>query len=722
MKKKFGWLLLAALLCVLGTIPFAASALSEMKPIHISLPDFQPGDTITTDFPVTCQGAVLKEISGWYNDRGYPVEEDTFGWDNYFVVLKFAEPSGKAFDPNTIHPVANNYKYSCAYYFEDDYKTLGIQITFEFVHYVYIETPDFQPGDAAITNFPVTCQGAVLKEITGWYDANGYPLTGGVLGGDDYCLRMKFTNYNGEVFDPGKVCLVANDYENGCSYFLEDNNKTLVVNIYFQFSDAIRINTPEFQIGDPIDNEPGVVCYGADLLPEVTWYTEDFNIARGYLRDNTGYILRLKLADPEGESMDRDDLHIIVSDYLYSCSWHFEDNGYTLVVDVYVSFGIREAHKGTLLNMPTAIAPGPVSDLSEVYMSGPVYVSDICWVDENKQPVMTFEEGKVYFLEAVISPQEGYAFRNFFFLMSDVGVAESSWILNDNEMIAWYPYTPAQTEITRVWITDVPRTVEMGDTLLTDLYVPTGASYTPTAAWYRLPEQQIVTEVDKNGSYVLLATVSAHEGCTFAKNVTVTVDGIDFKAFLNNGDQLLLCKAYNVGLQIIDRVDAAVTEPRVGDTPRLPTTDDPRYTVDLSMWLSSETDDWMAADACQSFTPGKYHYLLLISQAAEGYGFADDTEVYVNGRKALLEINAGNYRFTLIPYGKLLEPGQFQKGDLNKDGFVNEDDAIYLLRHVLMPDFYQVDENADYNQSGSVDEDDAIYLLRHVLMPDYYPL
>jgi hypothetical protein len=61
-------------------------------------------------------------------------------------------------------------------------------------------------------------------------------------------------------------------------------------------------------------------------------------------------------------------------------------------------------------------------------------------------------------------------------------------------------------------------------------------------------------------------------------------------------------------------------------------------------------------------------------------------------------------------------------GDIDRNQAVNEDDAIYLLRHVLSPEMYPIFCEPDLNQDGTVNEDDAIYLLRHVLSPDIYPL
>ena len=64
----------------------------------------------------------------------------------------------------------------------------------------------------------------------------------------------------------------------------------------------------------------------------------------------------------------------------------------------------------------------------------------------------------------------------------------------------------------------------------------------------------------------------------------------------------------------------------------------------------------------------------------------------------------------------------YMRGDMNGDGIVDTDDAIYLLRHALMPGSYPISQSGDVNGDGLIDTDDAIYLLRHALMPGNYPL
>ena len=62
------------------------------------------------------------------------------------------------------------------------------------------------------------------------------------------------------------------------------------------------------------------------------------------------------------------------------------------------------------------------------------------------------------------------------------------------------------------------------------------------------------------------------------------------------------------------------------------------------------------------------------------------------------------------------------RGDANGDGLKTSADAVYLLRHTLMPSQYPMAQSADMNGDGLANSADAVYLLRHLLMPEKYPL
>ena len=61
-------------------------------------------------------------------------------------------------------------------------------------------------------------------------------------------------------------------------------------------------------------------------------------------------------------------------------------------------------------------------------------------------------------------------------------------------------------------------------------------------------------------------------------------------------------------------------------------------------------------------------------------------------------------------------------GDVNGDGYVDSDDAVYLLRYTFNPESYPLASNGDVNGDGYVDSDDAIYLLRYTFDPELFPI
>ena len=104
-------------------------------------------------------------------------------------------------------------------------------------------------------------------------------------------------------------------------------------------------------------------------------------------------------------------------------------------------------------------------------------------------------------------------------------------------------------------------------------------------------------------------------------------------------------------------------------------------------WTKNSTHHWHICEACGEQTAAEPHNI----------SAADDTVCTVCG---------------------LL----YTPGDLNGDEKVNEDDAIYLLQYILLPEYFSISQDADYVRDNKVNEDDAIYLLQHVLLPEFFPL
>jgi hypothetical protein len=111
---------------------------------------------------------------------------------------------------------------------------------------------------------------------------------------------------------------------------------------------------------------------------------------------------------------------------------------------------------------------------------------------------------------------------------------------------------------------------------------------------------------------------------------------------------------------------------------------------------------------------------VLVAVPDEGYilegWYLDGERIGIDNRMefVVLEDSGIEVRFKPIP--------DSVTGDMDGNGLVDSDDAIYLLYSTFLPDRYPLNQDADFNDDGLVDSDDAIYLLYHTFLPDRYPL
>lgn len=63
-------------------------------------------------------------------------------------------------------------------------------------------------------------------------------------------------------------------------------------------------------------------------------------------------------------------------------------------------------------------------------------------------------------------------------------------------------------------------------------------------------------------------------------------------------------------------------------------------------------------------------------------------------------------------------------GDLNRDEYVDMNDAVLLLQHSMFPELYPIEYNGsvDFTRDGYVDMNDAVLLLQYSMFPELYPI
>lgn len=66
--------------------------------------------------------------------------------------------------------------------------------------------------------------------------------------------------------------------------------------------------------------------------------------------------------------------------------------------------------------------------------------------------------------------------------------------------------------------------------------------------------------------------------------------------------------------------------------------------------------------------------------------------------------------------------GCYHPGDVDQNGKINMDDAVYLFWHSLFPEVYPLKASADLNGDGAATTADTVILLWHCLFPTVHPL
>ena len=345
-----------------------------------------------------------------------------------------------------------------------------------------------------------------------------------------------------------------------------------------------------------------------------------------------------------------------------------------------------------------------------------------------------FQKGHAYNLSVNMVPAEGYVFsENLEIRINDKVLYEYS---PGHEVWPDLEYS-FREKITVVELPAFPQELQKGDALQ-PVQLPANVNYTMECAWnWFAPDcaitqetEENVTKVTKDGFYVLCLEIQAKPGCEFTQETVATAGG---QLYQNGRLELfrgvmVLYKIYALGMESIDRIDISVAEPQVGRTPTMPTVSSEevyQLPEDCVWWYSGQdgkTYSLMEGD--ETFRAGDYAALEIDLVGLSGYAFSEELEIYVNGQKVepLWVFHMGFYDRIVIGFGKLRQTGSEGPGDFDGLMGVDEDDAIYLLQHVLMPEMFPVTQNPDLDGNGVVNEDDAIYLLQHVLMPDMFPL
>jgi len=418
---------------------------------------------------------------------------------------------------------------------------------------------------------------------------------------------------------------------------------------------------------------------GEASVTKVQWVDKDYAPVTGKFEANKVYYLAITLQAEAGYGI-REGYYVEIEkddgDYDHPYVSRNDDG----TVTVYARYSLQPKIDKVELQLPEASIGSALG--TPTVPSGAKYkVEDhYWWAQQGNERPTKYEDNNKYYLEAYLTPAEGYEFSEdlvvtingkeidtFGHRADDCNVNYSVSFLKKIQKVE-FPALPA---------------VKLGDTLEDmDLQAPAGANYTLYAYWGK-PEDSFGVNgyqgpaEDKN-VYYLICEASPNAGYEFAENVVYTVGGKAYNTGFRVADEngILLTAQYVFGLQVIDKIELTFPQPALGKKPdKIAVPTNAAYVLESSGWEKSEDDKLQSTRGMKKdevFKAGQYYWVYGTVKAKEGYVFAEDVKVLLNGKEvdmsAFMEQTGmpnvwGSAAMVYTNLGKLVDPTNPNSGD-----------------------------------------------------------
>ena len=313
-------------------------------------------------------------------------------------------------------------------------------------------------------------------------------------------------------------------------------------------------------------------------------------------------------------------------------------------------------------------------------------------------------------------------------LKREIKITENGKYIVTGENTSYIPYTIGTIKIElnmRIVMADADR----------------GIYQTKTVYLRTAKPDTIATGTAKSACSLLRYTYNESEKLSsISKGTSVEIVGTEgnyYQVFFNNYVGYVPKSLLNVQTPVFDPVikdiELLIAEPYAGQTPattcQLLSEGCQLYKTDPITWTATETGKILKPG--EKFQEGKSYTLSIWVAAKDGYRFQVDAgynpkmtgtingnlppfiqKAYEQDPQEVVELT---YTFSNIRAGAL-------RGDLNGDGWVDNQDVEYLLWHTLFPTEYSLNQDGNLDGVSGVDNRDVEYLLWHTLFPETYPL
>lgn len=184
--------------------------------------------------------------------------------------------------------------------------------------------------------------------------------------------------------------------------------------------DRLEFILPTLIPGETIPETPNISVNNVNVSWQESWDTEA-EFSETVFQEGKEYWMTAKVTANDGYTFAES----VSNEFIGKCyswsSWVSEDRK-TYTITFHVECGWQEVDRLELAPLPEEINLGAAPAVQVEPISPNFQVTGARWVDQSKQPVTSFQDGKTYFLEVTVKPDAGFVIPDW----ADI-YAENKW-------------------------------------------------------------------------------------------------------------------------------------------------------------------------------------------------------------------------------------------------------------------------------------------------------
>ncbi len=496
---------------------------------------------------------------------------------------------------------------------------------------LYMDEPKVGASLAQTVKLPT---GAPFNATVYWeyYGPEGayLPASGGAAGNKAYRATIELTPKSGYHFED--ITLFLNDFAADVMDF--GPNLIIMMERYDlrkEITDINVTNVADAEFGKPIPTAmPKVAADAPYTLKSYEWYgDEDTPLSGTFGKEDYRYVITL--IPKEGYVFAKDRNVYVNGNYRHDSYFGSFDS---LCIEDYYYFS-EDLDEVSVSNVPTATIGGTATSGTATVPNGANYTAEYYWLTEDYNRFEgTFEDGQKYIRRIDITPAEGYYPYVNKFILNGQEVDPQDYCFDSN--LLWLETTFSfKKTISKV---EVPDTNAVVGTVVSQPggSIPDGANYYATGGYF---QDYDYIHIDypftfQNGTvYYYNNHLYPNEGYEFAEDLQVYLNGQLIEANDYSYNYLNLNYRYSF-MNTIDKVELpALPNAKAGEKAvygKITSPAGAHYDI-IGRWYYS--DEYTTREFIGTFSKkGAYEYHLT-ALPHDGYEFAEDTAIYIGGKK-----------------------------------------------------------------------------------------